>query len=65
MQKFFHELNEDDRRIARKWRWASFSFYGSILAGMVLYAAFHGGPGADYASVDPASHGKIVTVSKH
>ncbi|MGV7217180.1 hypothetical protein [Bradyrhizobium sp. UFLA05-112] len=65
MQKFFYELNEHDRRIARKWRWASVSFYGSILAGLILYAAVHLNPEVNYASADSVPHAKVASSSRH
>jgi hypothetical protein len=65
MQKFFYQLNEDDRRIAQKWRWVSVAFYGSILGGMMLYAALHWNPEVNYASVDSTLHAKVVSTSKH
>ncbi|MGY8662245.1 hypothetical protein Q3C01_07740 [Bradyrhizobium sp. UFLA05-109] len=65
MQKFFHQLNEGDRRIARKWRWASVGFYGSILAGLILYVAVHWNPEANYASVDSVPHAKVASSSSH
>jgi hypothetical protein len=67
MQRFFYQLNEDDRRIARKWRWASVGFYGSFLAGMILYGALHWNPEVNYASADSASqpHEKVASTSKH
>jgi hypothetical protein len=60
VQKFFHQLNENDRRIVRKWRLATLGFYGSILAGMALYAAIHWNVEANYASVDPIAHEKVA-----
>ena len=63
MQKFFYQLNEGDRRIVRTWRLAALGFYGSILAGMVLYAALHWDPEVNYASVDSAARAKIVSTS--
>jgi hypothetical protein len=52
MQKFIEELDSGDRRVANNWTIVSFSLYGSILAGMILYAAVdhNGGPGS--ATVD-------------
>ena len=44
MQKFLFQLRVEDRRIARKWSIATLGFYGSILAGMVLYAALNTTP---------------------
>ena len=63
MQNFIDRLNEDDRHVARKWRWATLGFYGSILAGVVLYAALHWTPGVDYASVDAAAQAKLAGTS--
>jgi len=65
MQKFFYQLNEDDRRVARKWRWVSACFYGSILAGMTLYAALHWNPEVNYASADSIPHAKVASTSNH
>ena len=39
MQKFLYQLKEDDKRIVRKWRLVTIGFYGSILAGLIVYAA--------------------------
>jgi len=44
MQRYPRDLSETDRRIARKWRLASVAFYGSFLAGFILYVAFSQGP---------------------
>ena len=63
MQKFHNQLNEDDRRIVRKWRLATLGFYGSILAGLALYTALHWNPEVNYASVDSAAHAKFVGTS--
>ncbi|MBR0776006.1 hypothetical protein JQ625_14305 [Bradyrhizobium diazoefficiens] len=60
MQKFLYQLNEGDRRIVRTWRLAALGFYGSILAGMVLYGALHWNPEVNYAAVDAKAHAKIV-----
>ena len=65
MQKFFYQLNENDRRIARTWRWASVGFYGSLLAGMILYAALHWNPEVNYASADSVPHAKVASSSRH
>jgi hypothetical protein len=59
MQNFIDDLDENDRRVVRKWRWATLGFYGSILAGVVLYAALHWTPEVNYASVDSAAHAKL------
>ena len=65
MQKFFYQLDTQDRRIARKWRLASVGFYGSIIFGMILYAAFHWNPEVNYASADTVRHAKSVSAAKH
>jgi hypothetical protein len=63
MQKVLDQLNENDRPIVRKCRLAAFAFYGSILAGMVLYVVLHWNPEVHYASVDSAARAKIVGTS--
>jgi hypothetical protein len=63
MQKFLHQLNESDRRIVRKWRLATLALYGSILAGMVVYAALHWNPEVNYASVDSNARAKLAGAS--
>lgn len=60
MQKFFYQLNENDRRLVRKWRLAALGSYGSILAGMALYAAMHWNAEANYASIDSSAQQKVV-----
>jgi hypothetical protein len=60
MQKFLYQLNETDRRIVRKWRLVTLGFYGSILAGMVVYMALHWNAEVNYASVDSTAHAKLV-----
>ncbi|WP_234682675.1 hypothetical protein [Bradyrhizobium monzae] len=63
MQNFIDRLNEDDHRVVRKWRWATLGFYGSILAGVVLYTVLHWNPEVNYASVDSAAHAKLAGTS--
>jgi hypothetical protein len=63
MQKFLYQLNETDRRIVRKWRLVTLGFYGSILAGMVVYTALHWNPQVNYAAVDSAAHAKLAGAS--
>ena len=63
MQKFLYQLNETDRRIVRRWRWVTLGFYGSLLAGMVVYTALHWNPEVNYASADSAAHAKLVGTS--
>jgi hypothetical protein len=66
MQKFFQQLNEDDRRTVRKWRIATFGFYGSILAGMALFVALHWNADVNYASVDSRAHDRVAeSAPKH
>jgi hypothetical protein len=50
MKRFSFDLNEEDRRVVRRWRLASVGVYGSILAGLILFAAFSPKPDVDYAS---------------
>ena len=56
MQKCSNNLSEGDRRLARKWGIFSVGFYGSILGGLILYAALNQNPDVNYASAEPASH---------
>jgi hypothetical protein len=63
MQKFLYQSNEGDRRIVRTWRLAALGFYGSILAGMVLYGALHWNPQVNYAAVDATARAKIMSTS--
>lgn len=63
MRNFLDQLNETDRRIVRKWRLVTVGFYGSILAGMVVYVALHSNPEVNYASVDSAAHAKLTGAS--
>lgn len=63
MQKFLDQSNEDDRRIVRKWRLATLGFYGSILAGLVVYTVLHWNPEVNYASADFAAHAKLTGTS--
>jgi len=63
MQNFNEQFDENDRRIVRKWRLATLGFYGSILAGLVVYAALHWNPEVNYASVDAAAHARLAGTS--
>jgi hypothetical protein len=63
MQNFIDQFDENERRIVRKWRLATLGFYGSILAGLVVYAALHWNPEVNYASVDSAAHAKLAGAS--
>jgi hypothetical protein len=65
MQKFFDQLNEADRRIVRKWRLATLCFYGSIVAGLVVYMALHRHAELDYASAVSAVHARLMDASRH
>ena len=64
MQNFIDDLNENDRRIVRKWRWATLGFYGSILAGLVLYVALNWNPELNFASVDATAHAKLAGAAR-
>ena len=50
MQQLSYRFNDEDRRVARRWRLASVGFYGSLLAGFILYAALNRSPDVTYAS---------------
>ena len=50
-------------RVVRKWRLATLGFYGSILAGLVVYTALHWNPEVNYASADSAAHAKLAGTS--
>ena len=63
MQNFNEQFDENDRRIVRKWRLATLGFYGSILAGLVVYAALHWNSEVNYASVDAAAHARLAGTS--
>ena len=60
MQKHLDQLDENERRVVRKWRLATLGFYGSILAGLALYAALHGTPEVNFASVNSAAQAKLA-----
>ena len=60
MQNFIERFDDDDRRVVRKWRLATLGFYGSILAGLVVYAVLHWNPEVNYASADSAAHAKLT-----
>lgn len=55
MQKFSYRFNDEDRGVARRWRLASVGFYGSILAGLILYAALNPNPDVNVASAQGAA----------
>ncbi|QAU47360.1 hypothetical protein XH91_19730 [Bradyrhizobium guangzhouense] len=61
MQNFIEQFDENDRRIVRRWRLATLGFYGSILAGLIVYAALHWNPEVNYASADSAAHAKLTS----
>jgi hypothetical protein len=65
MQRYPNNLSESDRRIARKWTLASVGFYGSILAGIVLYAALSHDPASiQLASTDAVSKASTAKASR-
>jgi hypothetical protein len=65
MQKFSYQFSERDRRIVRRWRLASIGFYGSILVGLVLFAAFSRHDQVDYASAKPALSASAETKARN
>jgi hypothetical protein len=60
MQKFLYQLKEDDRLTARRWSAVTLSFYGSIIAGLVLYAVLHTSPNTEYASTGGKSQAMLT-----
>ena len=60
MQKPLYHLKEEDRRIARKWSMASIGFYGSILAGLVIYGATHT-RAVDMAAVTSGPEARLIS----
>jgi hypothetical protein len=65
MQKIPDQSSDGDRRLIRRWGIASVGFYGSILAGMILYAALHPNPEVNYASADLAPHVSAMKMAHH
>jgi hypothetical protein len=65
MQKIPDQSSDGDRRLIRRWAIASVGFYGSIMAGMILYAALHPNPEVNYASADLAPHVSAMKVAHH
>ena len=61
MQNFIERFDDGDRRVVRKWRWATLGFYGSILAGLVVYGLLHWNPEVNYASAESAAHAKLTS----
>lgn len=59
MQKFSVDLPSSDRRLVRKWRLAVVSFYGSLLAAMLVMALVSNRD-VQIAHADPSfkAHGK-------
>jgi hypothetical protein len=64
MQKIPDQSSDGDRRLIRRWGIASVGFYGSILAGMILYAALHPNPEV-YASADLTPHVSVMKIAHH
>ena len=65
MQKVPDHSDEGDRRLIRRWGLASVGFYGSLLAGMILYAALHSNSDFKYASADLAPLVSAMKVAHH
>ena len=61
MQNFIERFDGDDRRVVRKWGLATLGLYGSILAGLVVYAVLHWNPEVNYAAVDSAAHARLTS----
>ena len=65
MQKIPDHSNDGDRRLIRRWRLATVGFYGSILAGMVGYAALHQNPDVNIALADAKVPISAMRVAHH
>ena len=65
MQKVPDHSNDGDRRLIRRWRLATVGFYGSILAGMTLYAALHQNPDVNIALADAKAPISTMKVAGH
>ena len=65
MQKVPDHSNEGDRRLIRRWRLATAGFYGSILAGMILYAALHQNPDVNLALADVKAPISAMKMASH
>jgi hypothetical protein len=65
MQKIPDHSNEGDRHLIRCWGLASVGFYGSILAGMILYAALHPNPDVNVAAAGTKAPISAMKVARH
>ena len=65
MQKVPDHSNEGDRRLIRRWRLATAGFYGSILAGMILYAALHQNADVSLALADVKAPISAMKMASH
>ena len=65
MQKVPDHFSEGDRRLIRRWGLASVGFYGSILAGMILYAAFNQHPDVNIALANAKAPISAMKVARH
>jgi hypothetical protein len=64
MQKPSHDFNDEDRRVARRWRLVTVGFYGSIVTGLILYGAYSPSSDVNYASAQPAPSASHVTAGQ-
>jgi hypothetical protein len=64
MQRYPDNLSEADRRIARRFTLASVGFYGSILAGLILYGALSPHPAGKVASMEPAAKFSVANAAR-
>ena len=62
MQKSSPDLSDEDRRVTRRWRLASLGFYGSILAGMMLYGVLSQNRDVNLASAQSAPAGSPIDI---
>ena len=60
MQQFLYQLKEDDKRIVWKWRLVTIGFYGSILAGPIVYAALQPNQETNLASSGTGAQASLL-----
>ena len=61
MQKYSSNLDNNERRIARRWTLGALGFYGSILAALIAYAS-NQKPGVNFVSGEPETTASVADV---
>jgi hypothetical protein len=59
MQRYSSNLDDNERRIARRWTLGALGFYGSILAAMIAYASTQK-PGDNAVSGEPETTASVA-----